>query len=340
MLEIDGSSGEGGGQILRTSLTLALVTGRPFRLTRIRAGRSKPGLQAQHLTCVQAAARISGATVEGAVLGSQAIAFKPGPVTPGDYHFPIATAGACSLVLHAVYLPLALAHGPSTLRIVGGTHVSHSPSWHFLETTWLGYLRRLGLEIELTLDRPGFFPRGGGQVMARIAACPAISPWQGVEAGRVRAAEVLLATAGQARYFARSHAERLARKLKNGNLAVDIVEARWPGGPGSYLAATLATTPVPTVFFALEERGKPADVMADRLARETLDHLAGPANAVDPHSADQLLLPLALAKGKSSYAASQVTQHLLTNAAVVRRFVDRTIMVEGVEGEPGVVNVD
>src|SRR3954452_13638053 len=169
LLEIDGSFGEGGGQILRTSLALSLLTGRPFHLRNVRARRSKPGLQPQHLKSVQAAAAVGQARLRGASLGSSDLSFEPGEVRAGKYTFDIGTAGATGLVLHTVYLPLALRGGePSEVTLVGGTHVRTSPGFHFLDTTWRRYLAQCGLKVSLTLLRPGFYPRGGGMVLASI----------------------------------------------------------------------------------------------------------------------------------------------------------------------------
>src|SRR5689334_14975251 len=147
MVELDGSLGEGGGQILRSSLALSLITGQPFHVRKVRAGRAKPGLQPQHLMSVVAAAHIGKAHTEGARLQSTDLVFEPGPVSAGSYHFPIRTAGATGLVLHTIYLPLAVQKEPSTVRIEGGTHVTASPCFHFLQYTWSAYLRQLGLRI-------------------------------------------------------------------------------------------------------------------------------------------------------------------------------------------------
>src|SRR5437870_4254055 len=171
-LDLDGSFGEGGGQILRTSLALALLTGRAFHLRNVRSRRPKPGLQAQHLMSVRAAAAIGQASVRGASLGSGDLVFEPGDVTPGTYTFPIGTAGATGLVLHTVYLPLALrTDAPSEITLQGGTHVTTSPCFHFLEITWRAYLEHLGLRIGLKLVRPGFYPRGGGVIRGHIQPC-------------------------------------------------------------------------------------------------------------------------------------------------------------------------
>src|SRR5262249_43776954 len=150
MIELDGSFGEGGGQILRTSLALSLLTGKPFHLANVRARRPKPGLQPQHLMCVQAAAAIGQAKVKGASRGSSDLVFEPGQIVPGKYHFAIGTAGATGLVLHTLYLPLALCCSElSELVISGGTHVKAAPCYHFLESTWRAYLEALGLRVKL-----------------------------------------------------------------------------------------------------------------------------------------------------------------------------------------------
>src|SRR5947209_18659332 len=168
MIDIDGSFGEGGGQILRSSLTLALLTGQAFRLRNVRARREKPGLRPQHLTAVRAAAEVGRAQTRGATVGSSELEFEPQTVNPGSYHFAIGTAGATTLVLHTVYLPLALQPSPSDIILEGGTHNDHAPSFDFLATTWRGYLARIGLPLTLKIDRPGFYPRGGGRFTAHI----------------------------------------------------------------------------------------------------------------------------------------------------------------------------
>src|ERR1043165_3857372 len=180
MIDIDGSRGEGGGQMLRTSLALSLLTGQPFRMRKIRAGRAKPGLAAQHLMCVQAAAEIGKANVRGGSLGSRELVFEPGHVKPGSYRFAIGTAGATSLVLHTIYLPLALADGESNITIEGGTHVKASPCYHFLDRTWRRYMQVFGVNVDLTLDRVGFYPRGGGRIHARIEPGAKLRGFSGV----------------------------------------------------------------------------------------------------------------------------------------------------------------
>jgi RNA 3'-phosphate cyclase len=338
MIELDGSFGEGGGQILRTSLALALVTGQPFHLRNIRARRPKPGLQPQHLMSVRAAATIGQADMRGAALGSSDLTFAPGPVTAGKYHFPIGTAGATGLVLHTVYLPLALrGAGPSEVVLQGGTHVTTSPSFHFLDSTWRAYLACIGLTVQLRLIRPGFYPRGGGVVEALIQATRAPRALNLAERGGPTQVTGISAVAGLPEEIARRQARRASFRLRSAGLPVAIREESWAGGPGTVLTLELDTTPAPTLFFGLGARGKPAERVADEAADQALAYLQAAPAAVDVHSADQMVLPLALAEQPSQFSVVQVTQHLLTNLTVIRRFVDRDMTCTGAEGQPGAV---
>ncbi len=340
-LDIDGSFGEGGGQILRSSLSLSLLTGKPFRLHHIRAGRAKPGLQPQHLQSVRAAAAIGQAQVRGASIGSSELSFEPGAVMAGSYRFDIGTAGATGLVLQTIYLPLALrGQGPSALTLVGGTHVRTSPCFHFLDRTWRAYLAACGLQLTLRLVRPGYYPRGGGVVEAFVQPCPKlrqVKPW--LERGPIKTATGFSAVAGLDPSIARRQARQMRKRLQAHGLKIDVTEESWEGGPATIAAVELDTEPAPTFFFALGERGKPAEVVGDEAAKQVtayLDH--GPA-LVDPHSGDQLVLPLALAEGASTYHVTEVTRHLTTNIAVIRQFLDREIVCEANEGEPGTVRI-
>jgi RNA 3'-terminal phosphate cyclase (ATP) len=340
LIEIDGSFGEGGGQILRSSLSLSLLTGRGFHLRNIRAGRSKPGLQPQHLMSVRAAATIGQANVRGDSRGSSDLVFEPGVVKPGKYRFDIGTAGATGLVLHTIYLPLMLgASGPSELTLTGGTHVNHSPCYHFLDTSWRVYMRQLGLHLKLTMERPGFYPRGGGEVRAVLQPCAAVAPLRLLERGPVKVTG-FSAVAGLDGQIARRQARRARTRLEQKGLSVSLVEETWDGGPGSVLGLVLDTKPAPTFFFGLGERGKPSERVADEGVDQLLSYVgAGEKYAVDPHIADQLVLPLAMAKEPSEYTVSEVTRHLTTNIAVVRMFLEREIVCEGDEGKPGRVRI-
>jgi RNA 3'-terminal phosphate cyclase (ATP) len=339
LLEIDGSFGEGGGQILRTSLTLSLLTGRPFRLYNIRAGRSKPGLQPQHLMSVQAAAKIGQAKLRGASRGSSDLTFEPGSVTAGNYRFDIGTAGATSLVLQTIALPLALRGGaPSHVTLIGGTHVSTSPCFHFLDTTWRHFLRMLQVRLSLRMLRPGFYPRGGGQVEADIQPCNALAHAHWKERGPIKLTG-FSAVAGLPEDIARRQARRARFRLEQNDLKAEIREESWESGPGTVLAIVAETTPAPVLFFGLSARGKPAERVADEAVEQLLAFIRAAPAAVDSHSADQLVLPLALAEGPSEYTVAEVSQHLTTNIAVIRRFVDRDITYHGTEGQAGIVRV-
>jgi RNA 3'-terminal phosphate cyclase (ATP) len=339
LLELDGSFGEGGGQILRTSLALSLLTGRPFRLYNIRAGRSKPGLQPQHLTSVRAAATIGHAKLRGASRGSSDLTFEPGEVTAGNYRFDVGTAGATGLVLQTLYLPLALrGGGPSHLTLIGGTHVSTSPCFHFLDTTWRRYLELVGLRLSLRLVRPGFYPRGGGQVEVHVQPAARPTGLHLRERGPIRLTGIS-AVAGLPEDIARRQARRARIRLGQQELKADIREENWDGGPGTVLVIVVHTTPVPVQFFGLGARGKPAERVADEAVDQLLGYIRAAPAAVDAHSADQLVLPLALAEGPSEYTVAAVTPHLTTNIAVIRQFVDREIVCEGEEGKPGVVRI-
>lgn len=342
-IDIDGSKGEGGGQVLRSALALSILTGKRFRLKHIRARRSKPGLQPQHLRCVLAAKEICGANVIGDALQSQILTFIPGKVQPGPYRFDIGTAGATTLVLHTVYLPLMLGTADaSSITITGGTHNDHAPCFDFLETTWAGYLRMLGLPVELTLTRYGFYPKGGGEVVATLSPASKVNSWtqpDGVEASEfvIRGKSIVCNLPEE---IAQRQKEQVEKRLAAAGISCEIsIGAVKGNSPGTVVALHLPTTVVPTVYFGLGARGKRAETVADEAVNQLLQHLNTDASAIDPHSADQLLLPLAFAEGTSKFRVMEVTQHLLTNVGIIKQFVERPLEVMGEEREAGVVVV-
>jgi RNA 3'-terminal phosphate cyclase (ATP) len=339
IVELDGSHGEGGGQILRSALALSILTGRPFKLVNIRAKRKNPGLAPQHLASVRAAGTICNANYKGAAVGSRVLYFEPGEVKAGAYDFRIGTAGATGLVLHTVYLPLAL-RGSSVSRILitGGTHVPHSPCYHFNETTWSAYLRRMGITVELEMVRPGFYPRGGGEIRATIHPCPRVHGLMLTTCPELTTAGGFSAVADLPDSVGKRQTRRLAHRLKQAGLESHIVEERWENGPSTVAAVIFRQAPIPTLFFGLGERGKPAEAVADDAAEEAISFLHRKC-PVDPHSADQIVLPLAFSPDASEYRTAAVTRHLLTNIDTIRRFVDRDISVDGVEGSPGTVRI-
>jgi RNA 3'-terminal phosphate cyclase (ATP) len=345
MVDLDGSHGEGGGQILRTALSLSLLTGRPFRMTSIRANRDKPGLRPQHLKAVEAAALLGHAEVTGAVAGSRVLVFRPGAYSPSDLTVDIGTAGSTSLVLQTLHLPLAM-RAESAVRIIltGGTFNPKAPAHSFLEHTWRAYLAAFGLPIALAMPAAGFYPRGGGRLEAWIE--PA-TPRAWIQTSRGSLLRIL-GIAGVAN-LRDSVAERLRdralQRLREDGLTapVEIETVRWPS-PGQGAALSLIAeyeNAIPATFVGLSQRGKPSEEVADLAVDQLLAFEAVGQGAVDPHSADQILLPLSLAEGRSIYTVSEITNHLRTNAATIISFLDRPIMVEepGLEGQPGRVIV-
>lgn len=339
MIHIDGTMGEGGGQVLRSALTLSLLTATPVRLTRIRARRQRPGLGFQHRMAVHAAARISGARVEGDRVGSRDLVFEPGAVQPGDYHFDIGTAGAVSLVLQTVLLPLALAPGPSRVGVTGGTHVPLSPCFHYLDWHWRAMLARLGVELRLFMAMAGFYPRGGGEVHAEVAGGSRVGGLDLRSRGRLTGVRGLSAVADLPEEIAGRQRTRALRHLRDLDCPVDIaIESMPTRSRGTVLVLLAHFEHSQACFFALGAPGKRAEAVADEAAGELDRFLAGDA-AVDRWLADQLLLPLALANRPSVFRTGEVTQHLLTQADVIRSFLSVTIRIDGQAGEPGTVRV-
>lgn len=326
MINIDGSQGEGGGQILRTSLALAILTRQPVRIEHIRAKRAKPGLLRQHLTAVQAAVAVSGGHAEGADIGSRVLTFHPGIIRGGDYHFAIGTAGSSTLVLQTILLPLLQADCESTVTITGGTHNPSAPPVDFLQRAFLPLLKRMGANIEVELKKYGFYPSGGGEIVARIQPCPIL---QGIE----------LCERGERHHsFAEAYLVNLPVHVAERELQTIGELMSWPkeqlfvrglvrqSGPGNVVTLTLEHEHVTEVFTGFGERGVPAEVVAKTACKEALDYTASQA-AVGPHLADQLLLPLARA-GSGRFTMPTPTQHFTTNAEVIEKFLAVKIVVE------------
>ena len=339
MLTIDGSAGEGGGQILRTSLALSLVTGRPFRITKIRANRRRPGLLAQHLTAVQAAATIGAARVEGDTKGSGELVFRPGSVTPGDYSFAVGTAGSCTLVCQAVLPALLCADGPSVLKLEGGTHNPFAPPFDFLERAFLPIIGRMGPTLGATLERPGFYPAGGGRMQLTVepAAGGELQRVDLLERGRVLKTIARAVVADLPAGIGERELERLATRLDYPPDEQRVERALTSCGPGNVLLLDLACEQITEVFVGFGKRGLPAEKVADRVASEAQRYLSVGA-PVGQHLADQLLIPMALAGG-GTFRTLSPTRHLLTNIEVIHRFIDLEITREQVEGETWQIEV-
>ena len=339
MIAIDGRMGEGGGQVLRSALTLSLLTGQSVQFTHIRANRSKPGLGFQHLMAVQAAAQISHAHVEGDRIGAQTLLFAPGEVLPGDYHFDIRTAGATSLVLQTLLLPLALAAAPAQISITGGTHVPWSPCFHYLDWHWRVMLARLGIPFALDMPRAGFYPQGGGIVLAKLPGAARIHGLQLADRGGLVRVRGLSAVANLPEEIAVRQRNRALRQLQTLDCGIDIGLAELPAqSPGTVLVLLAEFERSQACFFALGARGKRAEAVADEAIDELRKFLATDG-AVDRWMADQLLLPLACAGQPSVLRTSEVTTHLLTLADVIRKFLPVRISINGDLGTPATLSI-
>jgi RNA 3'-terminal phosphate cyclase (ATP) len=325
MLTIDGSTGEGGGQILRTSLSLSMITGQPVRIERIRAKRPKPGLMRQHLACVLAAQAVSGAQVSGAELGSQTLVFEPGALRPGEHAFAIGSAGSCLLVLQTVLPALMLADAPSQLRLSGGTHNPLAPSFHFIERAFLPQLARLGVNVAMTLRRHGFYPAGGGEIWATVEPLQGeLRPFDLLERGADGEAFAESLVAAVPRRVAERELLLLKDALGWSDEQLRVPNVRQNEGPGNALIATLMHEHVTEVFTSFGEKSVTSEQVANRLLRQMKAYQASTA-AAGPYLADQLALPWALAVHQSgraaAYTCSEVTEHTRTNIEVIQRFL-------------------
>jgi len=326
MLTIDGSMGEGGGQVLRSSLGLSLVTGRPFRIEGIRAGRRKSGLLAQHLAAVRAAAEIADADVMGAAPRSRDLTFVPGAVRPGRYEFSVGTAGSATLVLQAVLPALVTASGPSSLRVEGGTHNPWAPPFDFLEKTFLPLLAEMGPTIRARLERPGFFPAGGGILRVEVEPVSRLSPVRIEERGEIRHRRGRVLLARLPGHIAEREVGVLAERLGWPEDRFTVDEAPGSRGPGNVVMVEMGDRRLTEVFTGFGSRGVPAERVAGAAAGEALRWLESGA-PVGVHLADQIMLPFALAGG-GSFRTLPLSEHAKTNLEVIRRFLRLKVAIE------------
>lgn len=329
-LVLDGSEGEGGGQILRTALSLSLITGRPFRIERIRARRNPPGLRPQHLACVRGAMAISGASCEGATVGSSELDFKPGPANAGQYVLEVGTAGSAPLLFQCLYYPLALA-GESQLTLRGGTHVPHSPSYHYLAWVWLPGIAPFGLGGQLQLRHAGFYPEGAGDFRATIPAPIAEARETHFPArGTLYEVDVTSFVGGLPFEVAERQTRAAVAALRENGIACSAENLPLPttrsAGTMVFIRAQFEHTVAG--FTSLGERGRSAEAVGVEAA-EQLAAFMESGGALDQHLADQILLPAGLlaagllpaAAARSLFTTPAITPHLTTNAQVVEKFL-------------------
>lgn len=317
VIALDGAQGEGGGQILRSALSLSMITGRPFAITGIRAGRKKPGLLRQHLTAVRAAAEICGAQVSGDEPGSQHLRFCPGKIRAGEYRFAIGSAGSCMLVLQTVLPALWFAKGNSRVEVHGGTHNQAAPSADFICRVWEPLLARMGIEQKTTLLRHGFYPAGGGRVVSDVKPVAELAGLQLTARGEQvqMTAEALLAAVPW--HVGEREVAALAAHFTLADKSIIALENRV--GPGNTLSLAIQSEQLTELFVAFGEKGISAEAVAAQVVAQAKSYLASPA-AVGEYLADQLILPVALA-GEGAFTVANLSAHLLTNIAVVEQFL-------------------
>ena len=336
-IEIDGSVGEGGGQVLRTALSLSLITGRTLHISKIREGREKPGLLRQHLTCVKAAQNISDAAVEGDSLGSRELTFKPKETKAGDYHLEIGSAGSTSLVLQTIMLPLALLDADSQVSIIGGTHNKQAPAFEFIAKSFVPILARLGFNVEVDLLRHGFYPAGGGKLMAKIAK-------PGVLMTRL---ELVAKDTGSMSAFAlsanlpeRIGMEELAIVGKGLGLSQENLHYRSvsSNGPGNAVEVIWSSGGHETVVTAFGASGFPLEKVAEDAVSQAKRLSDSPA-VVDSYLADQLLLPMALSGG-GRFSTVTPTEQTRTNAEIITRILGTRISMQEIGPDHWLIEVN
>ena len=319
MVRIDGSFGEGGGQILRSSLSLSLVTGKPFRIENIRANRHKPGLLRQHLTAVQAAAEVGSAEVEGASLGSKALTFVPGKIRAGDFRFAIGTAGSGTLVLQTILPALITAAGPSRVEIEGGTHNPAAPPFDFLQRSFIPLIERMGPKVKLELERYGFYPAGGGRIVVEITPTDVLKPMNVEERGEITTKRATALVANLPYHIAKRELDTVGKLLNWDAELLRCEDTKNSVSPGNLLTIELASSTVTQTFTAFGKLGVSAEDVAKDAAEQAHAYMHSTAVA-DEHLADQLLLPIALAGG-GSFTAMSLNMHARTNMEVIRAFL-------------------
>lgn len=333
ILQISGDSG--GGQLLRSSLSLSLITGQPFRMTNIRGKRPKPGLMRQHLTCVKAAAQVCDACVDGAELGSVELVFRPGKVMAGDYSFAIGSGGSTTLVLQTLLPTLLHAEKSSTLHIEGGTHNPMAPPFEFIEQCYLPVIQTMGVKATATLERHGFMQAGGGVIKAEVHP---IKKWKKLKLIERGAA---IETFGRVLH-AHLHRDIAEREITTAShlleWPVSQIELRYANdstGPGNTILLGARFANICEISSGIAQQGKSSEAVATGAAKSLSSYLASSA-PVGAHLADQLLLPMALAGGGIFHTLS-ITDHTRTNIALIEQFLPVKFTVE--EQTPGVKQI-
>lgn len=328
MITIDGSLGEGGGQILRSSLSLSMVTGEPFTIRNIRAGRKKPGLLRQHLTSITAAKEVCGAAVEGVYIGSTALTFRPGTIRSGSYRFSIGTAGSTTLIFQTLLPALIKAAGTSTVVLEGGTHNPFAPPFDYLDKVFLPVIRTQEIVCDCELIRYGFYPAGGGTFKAVIHPAQGIQPLHLTDKGQIKNIRVDAIVSNLPVAIAEKEADTLLKGLALSKEQVHSGKVV-SSGPGNIVTITVQCENGTEVFTGFGEKGVSSKSVANSCLKQVRSYLDSTA-ATGEHLADQLLIPLALA-GSGSFTCTGPTKHTLTNVEVIKKFMHFDVHLEKVD---------
>lgn len=337
MITIDGSEGEGGGQVLRYSAALSLITGEPFTITNIRGGRAKPGMMRQHVTSIEAAAAIGGAEVSGLAVGSREITFRPGSVTPGEYHFAVGTAGSTGMVLQAILGPLMIANEPSRVVVEGGTHATNAPPFEFTAKTLLPIIAKMGPKVTAKLERHGFYPRGGGRIVIEFEPAP-LRGLELIERGKPISQTAEAIITGMPFDIAERETTAMQKVLSDWpDEAFTTRQIAADEGPGNAVLVTTEFEHVTEVMSGIAKLGVPAEKIGKTAAKRMAGYLASGAFA-GPYLQDQLLLPFALAHG-GAFTSVKISQHTRTAIDLIQRFTGISFEVCAIEGKAHLVKV-
>ncbi len=325
MIIIDGSFGEGGGQILRTSLALSLVTGKPFTINNIRAGRKKPGLMHQHLTAVNASAEIGNAQVSGNSIGSDSFTFGPETTRTGNFHFSVGSAGSCTLVFQTLLPALMIGDGPSEIIFEGGTHNPFAPPFDFLEKAFLPLVNRMGPTVTAVLEKAGFYPAGGGRFKASVVPSKTLERIDLMERGKIIKKRACATVSNLPLHIAHRELRIIHSKLGWDEGCLHAVEAKSSRGPGNVVTAEIWSENLCEIFTGFGKRGVRAENVAMDTVRLAKEYLSSD-QPVGKHLADQLLIPMAMAGG-GKFRTHLPTGHTKTNIGIIKRFLQVEIVL-------------
>jgi RNA 3'-phosphate cyclase len=319
LIEVDGSEGEGGGQILRTAIALSALTGNDVVVRGIRAKRENPGLQPQHLCAVDGVARICDAKVSGGLVGSEILRFSPGKVRGGRYHLNVGTAGSITLVLQACILASARCRDESTFDVVGGTNVRWSPPIDFYGQVLFPQLERMGGRASIAEMRRGFYPEGGGRALALWHAPTTYEPINLIERGELEGVYGNVFTQGLPEHVGKRIGGAVKKAFLGDHLQLRSESSQGVSrGAGVFLSARYSNCILSAD--SLGEKGLPSESVGEAAARALKDEMCS-RSTLDVHCADQLLPYMCLAEGPSSFLVKEVTGHMEAQANLLARFL-------------------